>query len=133
MLPICKLLFPNGSYCNGVCRALWACLVPKWLRRIWKILFSMKESLGSQNTNETHQNFSKKQFLTWSQSGNSSGCPLAARFPHPLTIKSLLLYRHIILKSNNFTFADRIERKYIVNLLFFHCKYFCCIIYDFLL
>ena len=24
VLPICKLLFPNGSYRNGVCRALWA-------------------------------------------------------------------------------------------------------------
>ena len=24
MLPICKLQFPNGSYRNGVCRALWA-------------------------------------------------------------------------------------------------------------
>ena len=24
VLPICKLLFPNGSYCNGICRALWA-------------------------------------------------------------------------------------------------------------
>ena len=24
VLPICKLPFPNGSYCNGVCRALWA-------------------------------------------------------------------------------------------------------------
>ena len=24
MLPVCKLLFPNGSYRNGVCRALWA-------------------------------------------------------------------------------------------------------------
>ena len=22
--PICKLPFPNGSYRNGVCRALWA-------------------------------------------------------------------------------------------------------------
>ena len=24
VLPICKLLFPNGSYRNGVCRAFWA-------------------------------------------------------------------------------------------------------------
>ena len=24
VLPICKLLFPNGSYRNWVCRALWA-------------------------------------------------------------------------------------------------------------
>ena len=24
MLPICKLVFPNGSYRNEVCRALWA-------------------------------------------------------------------------------------------------------------
>ena len=24
VLPIFKLLFPNGSYRNGVCRALWA-------------------------------------------------------------------------------------------------------------
>ena len=24
MLPICKLPFLNGSYRNGVCRALWA-------------------------------------------------------------------------------------------------------------
>ena len=24
VLSICKLPFPNGSYCNGVCRGLWA-------------------------------------------------------------------------------------------------------------
>jgi len=23
VLPICRLLFPNGGYCNGVCRAPW--------------------------------------------------------------------------------------------------------------
>ena len=28
MLPICKLPFPNGSYRNGVCRALWAMTLP---------------------------------------------------------------------------------------------------------
>ena len=34
VLPICKLPFPNGSYRNGVCRALWAIIeinVPSWI------------------------------------------------------------------------------------------------------
>ena len=37
VLPICKLPFPNGSYRNGVCRALWA-----------KTSFDHKKALGVQ-------------------------------------------------------------------------------------
>ena len=40
VLPICKLLFPNGSYCNEVCRALWACCIRDELAKTQdKVLF----------------------------------------------------------------------------------------------
>ena len=42
MLPIYKLSFPNGSYCNGVCRALWAKSLTRYKKMLWIQMQALK-------------------------------------------------------------------------------------------
>ena len=39
VLPICKLPFPNESYRNGVCRALWALILAHFQTGVLAIMF----------------------------------------------------------------------------------------------